>query len=272
MRNPWSREYFRILNLDSALDVLESTNEKLELDITRALKAPVLTNDYEIANVSGDAHLKFISGGGSYIFDDDWLLVVQRSDRTRINPGKLSLFTGRANSLVEFLNPRLVLRELFEEIWLFDHGGSRIVPVSPETSVAASQLISSTRKCSRRSLQVFPATDRALPRLYLVVNWNMVSFRDYLPIMKASSGDLFVLSIVRVNKSINEFMFRDHESRLRQRRLFGLNVNTNELVPIPNQQSFSLKTWKHIARPNCMTEHLQWVINQLSSEVVEPRR
>lgn len=53
MRNPWSREYFRILNLDSALDVLESTNEKLELDITRALKAPVLTNDYEIANVSG---------------------------------------------------------------------------------------------------------------------------------------------------------------------------------------------------------------------------
>lgn len=64
----------------------------------------------------------YVSGGGSVLIDDRYLLVVRREPDARINPGLLSLFTGRANGPDEWAQPLKVVRELFEELVLCSEG------------------------------------------------------------------------------------------------------------------------------------------------------
>lgn len=64
----------------------------------------------------------YVSGGGSLLLGGRHLLVVRREADARVNPGRLSLFTGRADNSSEWESPWMVVRELFEELVLFADG------------------------------------------------------------------------------------------------------------------------------------------------------
>src|SRR5258708_342710 len=65
--------------------------------------------------------LYWISGGGTYIINHRYLIVVKRPETSRVNAGFFSIFTGRSDGYDEWINPMLVVRELFEELILCDN-------------------------------------------------------------------------------------------------------------------------------------------------------
>jgi hypothetical protein len=69
----------------------------------------------------------WISGGGTLLLNGRYLVVVRRSPDARVNPGKFSLFTGRADNAQERVDPSMLVREMFEELLLFE-GGTLLMP------------------------------------------------------------------------------------------------------------------------------------------------
>jgi len=69
----------------------------------------------------------WLAGGGSYLINEKYLVLIRRSIDAYTNPGKLSLATGRSDGYEELLNPPLIIRELFEELAIIE-GDSLVLP------------------------------------------------------------------------------------------------------------------------------------------------
>ncbi|MBF0104187.1 MAG: hypothetical protein HQM16_02560 [Deltaproteobacteria bacterium] len=68
----------------------------------------------------GSKGLIWVSGGGAYIINHEWVPLVKRSADSPTNPGRLTVSTGRAETDQELEQPCLLIRELFEEIVIFN--------------------------------------------------------------------------------------------------------------------------------------------------------
>ncbi|OVE81650.1 hypothetical protein BVY03_03350 [bacterium K02(2017)] len=76
--------------------------------------------------------LKWVSGGGCYVINKDWVPLVLRSADSPSNANKLTISSGRSDTQEEWKNPKLVIRELFEEIVLLNNLNQVLVPQLPE--------------------------------------------------------------------------------------------------------------------------------------------
>lgn len=109
--------YYKVLGLERERLVTIS-GKLVSVHLPRPEVADVYTNDLELSERTGRMYT-WISGGGSYIISNRYLLAVERDKLTNVNPGLISLFTGRSDSQSEWLNPRLLVRELLEELTVY---------------------------------------------------------------------------------------------------------------------------------------------------------
>lgn len=260
--------HYRILRLDPEVDLLQCEIGSLSVDITRAYCAEPLTRDRQVLATYGSKSIQYISGGGSYLFDNEWLLVVRRDMRTLINPGKLSLFTGRANGLAEWLQPRLVFRELLEEVSIHDRDRRRVIPITQETAYSAAPLLDDLKERGGTRVRLIEADDFKMQGTRLEVRWKSTRFEDTLAITTSSVGDLFVLAVVKIPEAPWHYWFQEHESRVSRRDILALNIHTHVIIPVPRsltRKGASLQPqWKVSA--DSMTDHLVWVLCQLRQE------
>ena len=63
-----------------------------------------------------DIKINCFSGGGIFIINNKYVPIIRRSNTAKSNKNKLSTGSGKPSSLKEIYNPRLLIRELFEEI------------------------------------------------------------------------------------------------------------------------------------------------------------
>jgi len=114
-------EYYRILPLirDASL-FLEG--DKMTVDLDAADDRASVSNDESFLSVYDPRIYFWLSGGGTYLVNNKYLIVVRRGLGSGVNPGKYSLFTGRVDNEAELVNPSLMVRELFEELVLFSEG------------------------------------------------------------------------------------------------------------------------------------------------------
>jgi hypothetical protein len=103
---------------------IQDTGSTIEVNVTSALHRTPIHNDVELLKAQEKGECLWVSGGGTYLLNRRYLLTVRRPLDAKVNPGKFSLFTGRADSTEELLLPGLLIRELFEELLLFS--GERI--------------------------------------------------------------------------------------------------------------------------------------------------
>lgn len=101
-------------------------------EISDLHKLEPIRNDLEFNNAAASEGYFLLSGGGTYLINERFLVVVERSSTSSINPGKISIFTGRSDSINEILNPRLLCRELFEELLIYDSLGNILYPESDQ--------------------------------------------------------------------------------------------------------------------------------------------
>ena len=106
--------YYKLLLLNKNQIFLEGDNLR-GVDLSNIDSNSIICNDNEIKTKSNGAYL-WVSGGGSFLIDDRYLIVVKRDSKTLINPNQLSLFTGRSDCKNEWKNPLLLIRELIEEL------------------------------------------------------------------------------------------------------------------------------------------------------------
>ncbi len=123
-------KHYHVIGLIPDKEILDKNNT-LSVNVTHALCRQSVHNDADLMRLQQKGEYLWASGGGTYLLNRQYLLMVRRLMNTKVNPGKFSLFTGRADCSEELLQPNLLVRELFEELILYS--GNRLCkPVCEE--------------------------------------------------------------------------------------------------------------------------------------------
>lgn len=108
--------FFELAVLRRGHDLIFGQAGELHIDLAHCTDAWRVTNDHEFLASCGEGVYFFVSGGGTLLLENRYLLVVRRNVQARVNPGQWSMFTGRADGPHEWMNPKALTRELFEEL------------------------------------------------------------------------------------------------------------------------------------------------------------
>lgn len=122
--------HYRLAHLSLGHDIFLE-NDVLRVDSRSFSNAECLLNDRDFLGKDDKCCLNWVSGGGTYLINSRYLVLVRRSALSKVNAGKYSLFTGRSDNYEEWVNPSKTVRELFEELVLFEDD-SIVIPESSE--------------------------------------------------------------------------------------------------------------------------------------------
>ncbi len=242
----------------------------LYVDITQALQRSILHNDIELLSSQSKGESLWVSGGGTYLLNRRYMLIVQRSPSARVNPGMFSLFTGRADNLAELQCPRLLVRELFEELILYST--TRLLkPVCYEFQEIIDRAytkLSSDIQLDDIDVESLPLESISLvPRDIVVVNSNKI-WNDNLTYYISQSRDVNFLFLLAGEVDINSLVAKDGEYHLENgeviihnRNIFIYDIYTS----IAKNISMGVREQEmvHIPR-NLMTEHMNYLVELIS--------
>lgn len=78
--------------------------------------------------------LIWAKGGGSYLFNNQWIPLVQKSQPTPISQGELDILIGLSDNRKELYNPILLIRELFQKLLIFNDEHQLALPLFTESN------------------------------------------------------------------------------------------------------------------------------------------
>jgi hypothetical protein len=110
--------YYHIACLNKERDI-QIDGGSIRVDLSTIGENDHVMDDVVLLERVSPDSLFFLSGGGTLLVNHRYLLMVEREQSARVNPGQFSLFTGRADGPHEWENPPSVTRELFEELLLY---------------------------------------------------------------------------------------------------------------------------------------------------------
>ncbi|MGE3609173.1 MAG: hypothetical protein AB7I27_06260 [Bacteriovoracaceae bacterium] len=105
--------------------VEESGNQRLKISLGSDFEPLKLPRDAWGALKDG---IVWGAGGGTYLINKRYLPLVRRDLTAKTNPGKLTIATGLTDKIEELLNPKLLIRELFEEIVIVHKTKGLVLP------------------------------------------------------------------------------------------------------------------------------------------------
>ena len=226
--------FYQVAGLKPASEIVE-VEHALRVDLAAALLRPLSTNDEDILATRQKGEYVWVSGGGSWLLNKRYLLLVQRPLHAKVNSGKFSLFTGRADNMEELLHPTLLVRELFEELILFD--GDRLY--RPECTVFG-EIIGGVYENLKTDLGLEVSAARPLPlkytlyapKLVTVIN-DGVPWEGMLDCHVSSGGEINILFVLDGDVRIKNLRAMDGEYHLvegkairQNRKIYLYDLNT----------------------------------------------
>lgn len=249
-----SERYYELALLQTGFSA-KVTAQELAVDLDAVTADNLVCNDVDLNRRRSDDDIVFVSGGGSLLLGGRHLLVVRRQADARVHPGKFSLFTGRSDSLEERENPHLLVRELFEELLLFQEGrliwprNAEFQPLVDKTYAAlghdhatATQLAFHALPLPTRPMSV--ASRGAVHRFNLT--WHL-----------SSRGDLNVLQIFATDLRLEGLTARDGEGL--GRSIWAYDIGSATVAQL------GADTKGHALARTDMTEHLAFVADNLAA-------
>ena len=245
--------YYDILKLKLGEGIKFDKNF-VTVDLSKVTNKDVIQNDDQFnANLHPNNYF-FMSGGGSFLLKNRFLLTVKRSPSALVNPGKISLFTGRAEGPHEWNEPRHVVRELFEEILLFD-GLKILYPRFMPYQEIIDEVYKihfkdvNLRSAERADLQL---EEISMSNCTLKILNGEQSKEDRVFIHINSRNDINILSLFLIDVDPERLMVRDAEESNFRRDIFLLDTETECLREVGKNSADKFKTVSRID----MTEHL----------------
>lgn len=113
--------FYEVLTLRQGRGIAIDQN-RVTVNLAEISPIKALRNDAELAENTHPENYFWLSGGGTFLFQGRYLLLVRRPEQATTNPGKFSIFTGRSEGFAEWIEPWKVARELFEELLMFQNG------------------------------------------------------------------------------------------------------------------------------------------------------
>ena len=216
-----------------------------------------------------EANYIWVSGGGTWLLNDRYLLFVQRVRHAKVNPGKFSLLTGRADNVEELLHPALLVRELFEELILFD-GDHLYRPICEAFHGIIEQVYS--RLEADLGLNIKKAKPLRLDHLLCAPKMVTVAGQDarwdgLLDCHVSNNGEVNVLFVLAGDVDIEKLQAMDGEYHLtngkavRQKRsiyLYDLYTATGRDITIDGMGGEPVPISE-----DAMTEHLRHIVESV---------
>jgi hypothetical protein len=255
-----TERFYEIVRLTRG-HTIEIDGDCLCIDLDSASEADLIFNDQALTAAVGPDTFFWVSGGGSILLNQRWLLLVQRSRESAINPGVFSLFTGRSDNSDERVSPRRLVRELFEELLLFAEGERltlRNTEYQPAIDSAQGHL-RSAGFAQVNAAQELLLTEVQLPtaRLQLISSGNCVEHRLAWHI--GSRNDINVLFLFGGVCNLDGLTAEDGERDSapmgilgQKRRIVLYDLMTGNAVPISDNDRSPI-----FVSPDMMSEHLK---------------
>lgn len=285
------------LILDQSIHIEpEIDPKKISIDLDRVDWTQTISDDRAFNQASShESELKsyfWVSGGGTYLINDRYLPLVKRSDWAKVNPGKFSLFTGRADTRAEILDPSLLVRELFEELVLIS-GDRLYYPIYPKFQDSIGQIYQDLE--SKFNLHKYAYTDLPLRQIEYSDRQIQLKYQGKSHPLKLdfhinSKRDINVLCLFRIDLDIAdlsaidcEYHFLDQdiqkfpsiEKHHRAIYLYDLFTAKAKLISAPTDSNLDLSISDReqmlpIADEQ-MTEHLTYMIKLLQTYSLKTR-
>ena len=264
-----SDKYYSILALEKNKNIYIKSKE-LFVDFDSPGRIEFIQNDIEFLAKKKENIYFWISGGGSYIVNNQYLMVVERGASSGVNPGQLSLFTGRSDSKEELENPFLLTRELFEEVILTVDGDT----VKPENR-EQQEIIDSVFKLfyknkivneanlSRIAIEPF---NLKTSKIKIKKNGNIKEFKCLYFINRNNDINVFFLFGININLNTfsaydGEFHFSDDTRIFQNRILYLYDFDRDEII------NLNIEKRRDVVRLENFTisENLNFIINILKN-------
>lgn len=188
----------------------------LRIDLDAVTPDDMIENDVAFRAAIAPDMWFWLSGGGTLLLNNRHLCVVRRSPDARINPGKFSLFTGRADNAVERADPGLIVRELFEELLLYE-GDALLVPrlaaIQPVIN-SAYDVMRQAGVVAERPTRDLPLTPVPLPARQVTIRHGGITREHWLTWIAGANNDVNILSLFAADCDLSQLKARDGEFHL----------------------------------------------------------
>ena len=255
--------YYNLAHLKSGKDI-SFKKDKIIVNLSFISDEIIIQNDEQFNEVLNSKNYFYISGGGSFIFNKRYLILVMRDKKTLVNSNKLSLFTGRSNSYAEWKNPTLIMRELFEEVSIYKDNSllsyknkkyqSIINQISNKESIPSSNFLDIEEFKISNFRLVICNNDRII--------WNKKVFMHI-----SNKNDLNLLYFFNINLNPEKLKFASYEDSLdNKRQVFFYDLLKKEILFLNKNNSLVPEIKSHN-----LTEHCQFAIDHLSKNIIKEK-
>ncbi len=257
--------YYNLIPLDLGRS-LWIEDGSVKVDLTQATLSQSAQQDEQVKQYLNEGRHLWVSGGGTYLVNERFLLVLQRSHHSQINPGKFSLFTGRADNENEWAHPQLLLRELFEELILFENGALCKPIWSPSQSLINSVFNHQVDRFGLSEIPHKPIYLELVEKYYRDVEIRSSEglLRHRLNLHINSEGDINALFLFNVSIDSDALVARDGEFHLEKgkavfhnRKIFLFDLTTQKASELAPERGEPV-----IVTEDMMTEHLRFLVQQ----------
>ena len=260
---PRNDRYYEVASLIPGESIIVGDGElTIRIDDERV---ETVVNDEAFKAAVADGRYFWISGGGTFLIGQH-LLVVKRGPN-QINAGRFSLFTGRADSIDEWLQPTRLIRELFEEVRL-----STDVLLYPRLAAHQGLIDDSYRSDVSRipsdGWRHLPVHDLNLPCTNVTLLHNGTEqWCLPLPIHIGPTNDINLLQVLRTSidlEMLHAECREDHGAGGRQ--ILALDATNGCSILLSGEPRSGARI-----EDGQLTDHCRWVVQQVRKTIKRER-
>lgn len=262
--------YYSVVKLKKGRDIFID-NVALDVDTSCLIGKDDVTDDLALIQSTDKAYYNWVSGGGTYLINSRYLVVVKRSKDSLVNPGKYSLFTGRSDNHNERINPEKLVRELFEELILY-YDDKLLYPI-----YAKYQKIINLCYRKLKTTNFFPTSESInlileqlnIDRRCVNLLSKDIKEKHNLSWHVNSDNDINILFLFKVDLDIERISAYDAEYHLEEkktifhnRKIFLLDIETSKLINISNKDEIHSERYS----AKRASEHLDYLVSMVKEK------
>jgi hypothetical protein len=264
--------YYSVVKLKKDKDIFFD-NIALDVDIVNLIDKDNIVDDLALIQSADNSYYNWVSGGGTYLINNRYLIVVKRSEDSFVNPGKYSLFTGRSDNHDERTEPGKLVRELFEELILY-YDDKLLHPIYDKY-----QQIINTCYDKLKDMNFFTTSKSInLTLEQLSIDERYVNLcnegnkeKHTLSWHINSDNDVNILFLFKINLDVERIIARDAEYHMEgsspifhNREIFLLDIKTDDLINISNK---NIATDVRRYSTKIASEHLEYLFSKIKEKV-----